>query len=421
MAPRVVALALAAILLAGCGTAPRTEPATDTADSAAAAAADLDLLLERLESTHPEPFHGVDRHTWVGGLRDLQERLPQLDDSESVVEVMRLVARLSAEGRDGHQFALTQPGHEGPMLPLRWYELDGGLVVTAAMAPYDDLAGRRIEAVDGVPTDELLALAEPLVPRDGPATVPAFRPLLLLRGQVLTGLGVADGDTVTLSVDGREVDVATVPFDEHADWAGRFGEWRLPEQPGDGYRARLEEIQRTRWLGDALYVRLTEIQGEPEAQTMERLAEDRLRRVVLDLRQNPGGDNTTNHLWVTALAEAVEAGADLVILTDRVTFSAASNLATDLEQALDPVFVGEPMGGGLNFWNDVSQVRLDNLPVPMQVGVSTRYWERADPDDPRLTIEPQLPVEVSAADVMAGRDPALRVALGPLERPADPG
>lgn len=415
MTLRVIALTLTAILLVGCGTTSPSERATETIDTEAAAA-DLDLLVERLEATHPEPFHGIDRAAWVGELRQLQDRLPDLDEAESVVEVMRLVARLSAEGRDGHQFALPQPGHEGPMLPLRWYELDGGLVVTAAMPPYDaDLTGRRIEAVDGVPTAELLALAEPLVPRDGPATVPAFRPIFLLRGYVLQGLGVSDGDTVTLTVGGREVEVQAVPFDEHAAWAGRFGEWRLPEQPGDGYRARLLELQRTRWLGDALYVRLTEIRGGPEPETMQRLADDRLRRVVLDLRQNPGGDNTTNGAWVTALAEAVDAGAELVVLTDRVTFSAASNLATDLERALDPVFVGEPMGGGLNFWNDVSQVRLDNLPVPMQVGVSTRYWERSDPDDPQLTIEPDLPVEVTAADVMAGRDPALRVALAPLE------
>src|SRR5215210_7825502 len=76
------------------------------------------------------------------------------------------------------------------------------------------------------------------------------------------------------------------------------------------------------------------------------------------------------------------------VLIDRVTFSAAANLATEIEQRTDAVFIGEPMGGGLNFWDDVTWVRLDHLPVPMQVGISTRYWQFAEPDDARLTIEP---------------------------------
>ncbi len=46
--------------------------------------------------------------------------------------------------------------------------------------------------------------------------------------------------------------------------------------------------------------------------------------------------------------------------------------------------------------------------------MSTRYWERSTPDDPRLTIEPHLPVALTAHDVMSGLDPVLDVALGPL-------
>ncbi len=402
-----LAACLAGVVMTGC-TEAEPAPVPDPG------AADLDLLLEQLEAIHPEPFHGIDRDAWVADLRELQERLPSLTDAESVVAVMRLVGELSAEGRDGHQFAMPQPGHEGSWLPLRWYELDGGLVVTEAMPPYDALDGAALEAVDGMPVEELLALAEPLVPRDGPATVPAFRPLLILRMQVLQGLGVADDDTVTLTVDGEDVEVTAVPFAEYDAWAGPYGALRLPELPGAGYRSRLGDLQRTRWLGGALHVRLTEIHETPSSQTMRRLEDPRLDRVVLDLRQNPGGDNHNNAPWVSALGDVVDRGVPLVVLTDRVTFSAASNLATDLEQALDPVFVGEEMGGGLNFWDDVTPVVLDDLPVPMQVGVSTRYWQRAPSDDPRLTIEPDLPVEVTASDVLAGRDPALRVALGPL-------
>jgi hypothetical protein len=48
----------------------------------------------------------------------------------------------------------------------------------------------------------------------------------------------------------------------------------------------------------------------------------------------------------------------------------------------------------------------------MQVGVSTRYWEMSTPDDPRLTIDPELPFPVTAADYFAGVDPVVEAMLG---------
>ncbi|WP_432478025.1 hypothetical protein [Nocardioides sp. GXQ0305] len=413
------ALVAVTVLLAGCAGSPQPTP-DDPAAGSRSAAADLDFLLQELEAIHPEPFHGVSREEFVTELRGLQDRLPELDDDQAVVESMRLVALLSREGRDGHQFALPQEGRAGEFLPLRWYELDGGLVVTAAMPPYDDLVGAQVRSVDGVPVDRLLALAEPLVPRDGPATVPLFRPMLLLRTQVLRGLGVADDGAVTLSVATRsgvrERDLEPVGEAEHEAWAGRFGGFRLPQRPDVGYLSRLGDVQRTEWLGRVLYLRLTEVQETPDAALLRRLRRPDVERLVVDLRQNPGGDNTNNPAMVAAVADfaGTHPRSEVVVLTDRVTFSAASNLATELERAVDPVFVGEPMGGGLNFWDDVTPVRLDAMPVPLEVGVSTRYWEISRPGDPRLTIQPDVPVPVTAGDVLAGRDPALRTALGPL-------
>jgi hypothetical protein len=47
------------------------------------------------------------------------------------------------------------------------------------------------------------------------------------------------------------------------------------------------------------------------------------------------------------------------------------------------------------------------VPRDGQVGVSTRYWEFAEPDDPRLTIEPDIPIAAIAEDFLAGGDPVL--------------
>jgi hypothetical protein len=69
------------------------------------------------------------------------------------------------------------------------------------------------------------------------------------------------------------------------------------------------------------------------------------------------------------------------------------------------------MGGGLNFWDDVQFVELANLPIPLNVGISTVYHQKSTPDDPRLTIEPDLPVDLTSADYFAGVDAVLDAVL----------
>ena len=57
-----------------------------------------------------------------------------------------------------------------------------------------------------------------------------------------------------------------------------------------------------------------------------------VRRVILDLRQNPGEDHNNAALLRVSTDPAIDIAGRLTVLTDRLTFSAAANLATQLEQ-----------------------------------------------------------------------------------------
>ena len=427
-------LAIVALLVAGCTAAAPTPtssvaPPSGTADAsrspsgsagvspspsadAQLAAADLDRLLELLEAIHPEPFHGVAREEWVARLEEIKVLMAEWTPEETMVAVMELVGRLSREGQDGHQLAFPPAG--GPMLPMRVFEFSDGLFITDAIQ--EELIGARITSLAGRPIGDVLDLLEPLVPRDSPATVPGFRPFYLLRADVLEGLGlIADDATIPIGLerDGKatETTLDTVPFADFQAWAGPFGIIHLPERDGLRFTAA-EPLFWTEQLGDgALYVRLTQVQAVPTTQVAELSAaieSAEVTRVVFDLRHNPGGNNTT-YPYLLAILNDIEQ--PLWVLTDRRTFSAASNLTTELEQSTDARFAGEEMGGGLNFWDDVDFIELENLPIPLSVGISTIYHQKSFAEDTRLTIEPDLAVPYTSADYFSGIDATLDAVL----------
>ena len=69
----------------------------------------------------------------------------------------------------------------------------------------------------------------------------------------------------------------------------------------------------------------------------------------------------------------------------------------------DVTVVGEPMGGSPSLWGNARPVTLGDTGLVMDV--STLFEVGSDPDDPRLTIEPDIPVELTAADVADGPRP----------------
>lgn len=376
------------------------------------------MLLRVLEDTHPDPFHAVARDEFMAALDAYENALPSMAPAEAAVELMRIWAMLSIE-RDGHQFALPTDGDDDLVLPIRAYEFEGALYVTDALAPHEDLVGARVTAIGGTPIDEVLAAVEPLVPRDGPATVPSFRPILLLRAVVLEGLGIVEGNApVELTVedvDGGARTAALEPItrDAHTEWAGPFGLFHLPH---DGHVAYLADTEpfTVHELDDGrtLYLRYRQVAPPDVDEAVVLIGRGGVDRLILDVRQNPGGNNTTyGPLLRMVQSFAAEHPGATYVLTDRVTFSAAANLATEIEVSTDATFIGEPMGGGLNFWDDVTFIDLRTLPIPMRMSVSTRYWQMSMPDDPRLTIEPDVAFPVTMADYLAGRDPVLEAAL----------
>jgi hypothetical protein len=380
--------------------------------------ADVTALVEQMEDIHPDLFHGVSEATFDRAAGELIDAIPDLDDDEMLVGVMHMVAMISAHGGDGHM-GVWPPDNPDAVrrFPVRLWEFPDGVYVTAARQPNGDLEGARVLKVDGISIDEVFERLDSVVPRDTPSNLRAARMVFLTSAQVLAGVGISnDDDEMTLDVetaDGgrRSVTIHAVDAATYADWVGGW-ELLLPERPGLDFLRdaqapfRLDYLAAERTL-DVRYQVVLEHSGAVVGAIRAAMREHAVERIVLDLRNNGGGEAGGFRELLAFLAGQ---HVPLVVLVGRLTFSAGSTLALHLERRVpDVVFIGETMGGAPAFWADPDAV---TLPYSGLVAlVDSRFNPSPVPGDDRLEVRPDIEVPFTAADYFAGRDPVLERAL----------
>ncbi|WP_370328339.1 hypothetical protein [Euzebya sp.] len=365
MSRLVVALLVAAPVAHGCtaATAPHPDVPAATTDTAVVAdrLADLDALLDAL-ATHPDP------PDVAAAAADVRQRVGDLTDEAFLTELMRLGATRPQDGHTGI-FPLAQPDLE--LWPLRLYAFEEGWRVIAAAPPHQSLVGREVTAIGGLPVDEVAARLRPLVPHDTDASALGRLPQHLVTTAVLRGIGLDPA----LELDGQAVDVAPVPAGAYADWAGIWYPLVCPPLVDPDTPAWALEDRE-----DAVVIRYRVVQARVDGVTITQLADeldaavDRVdpAAVVLDLRDNPGGDTGTARVLVDRLIEvADERPGALRLLVNRCTSSAATNVVVQLLEPTDATVVGEVMGGSPTMWGDAREV---TLPSGTVLHVATRTW-----------------------------------------------
>jgi hypothetical protein len=280
----------------------------------------------------------------------------------------------------------------------------------------DDLVGARLSAIGGIPIAQVLSQVTPLVPHDNETSgVKLFRGMYLLNEEVLDGLGITPTFDFTLS-NGDQVErtPAAVSAGAYSQALHGLGPRMWPNGPAHTRDRNAATRVSLLAHGRAVYLayNTTTVDTNGIAARITRLASTpKVRRVVVDLRNNLGGDNHTYPPLISALQRLAHRHKEIVVLAGRKTFSAAANFLADLERATRYLLVGEDSGGAPNLYGDVTPV---DLPATgLRVEVATIWWVKSirGEDDPRVTFHPDVVVPPTAKSWFAGRDIALKKAL----------
>jgi len=378
--------------------------------------ADLADLIPGMARLHPSLEHSVKRAELDTDVAALSAAVPSSSDDQLLVGLMRIVAKVSARGCDGHTglYVWGEGTYPVDSLPLRVWWFDEGVFVVDALPPYRDLIGSRVDAMNGHGMREVLAALDPLVPRDNAETVRLLTPRFLLIPQVLHGLGIASAGPIALAVapaggPSRSITVAPIPMKDYNAWAGAYG-LHLPSDPRVLYLARGEEpLWWTTLDGGALlyvqYNRVNYLSSSTFDDLRSALRAASVAKIVVDIRHNYGGDVQASTPLLTALQDAALPHGHLFVITGRNTFSAATMFLARLHDTTGAIVVGEPMGGCPNPIGNAQPVSLRFSGIVVMV--ATRPEIAMSVDDQRLTIPPDLPARLTPAAWLARQDPAL--------------
>ncbi len=410
----VVALFLVAV---GSGGASAAVPGAES---------DVRLLAQQLEAVHPDLYASVPRARFRSVVDAVAARADELSENELLVELMRIAA-LPGIGNGHSGIFPGDPQHRRDIhfYPLRLYAFPDGTYVVDEKGS-DGLVGARLTAIGGVPYAEVARRVRPLVPHDNASNLQGYLPHYVLTAEVLDGLGIAEGlspleFTFVQGGKSRSVTLSPVTVPSYISTFrdpihGHYPSILPRRKPTPLY---LRKSASLLWVGTldrgrAVFVGFNAVQ-RPSSTLVDRVItlsrRSQVKRVIVDLRLNGGGDNTTYASLLGALTNSsVNRKGRLFVLIGRATFSAAANFAADVDRLTKATFVGEPTGGFVRGYGDTVSVLLPKSGI--NVRIAARYWDFGKGSgDKRLAINPDRRVNVTIADFLAGRDPVLAAAL----------
>ena len=402
---RFFALLAAGVAMQACATTPPTPTLTI---SAADWRADLEFLKRELPRKHINAFHVISREEFETAIARLETQAPNQNADERLVGLLGVVNLIG----DGHTGVIFPP--DRAYFPIEIQQFGDDFRVTRVAPGYERALGARVILIGETPVAQAMREAMSLTPSDENMSLRKGLALNYLTvGAALHGLDIIPGRDVALytlqSDDGRllRTELPTSPTRDKTGWVRPFSQIRLSDQHPDDSLWCVNVADRAAVYCD---FRAYDNLAARSTAMLELISQTTPDRLVIDLRDNGGGDYTVGERKlidpIRGLA-ALNRRGHLFVLIGSQTFSAAMNNAAQFRLQTAATLVGETIGEKPNSYQEPRALTLPHS--KLVVRYSTR-WYAFMPSGPNV-VEPDVPIAPSWADYAAGRDPALDYAL----------
>lgn len=408
---------------------------------------DLSFVANELPRLHPGWYTNVSRTDFDTALHRLENEYERLTAEEFYTRLSALIAL----ARDGHtsiyldSSAAQAAGFVALPVEFRWFA--DGIFVTAAGANRAALLRARLLGVGGLSIGEATERLKAVLPHENEYFFRFRAPALLRNAGVLRGLGLMARDgpaRFQMQLESGEVATAEI-------WPGTATLTQAPDaqtghvpamarRTGEEYWSEYWPAARTVYVRWNRFRAMTSPTAEQfAAATLALVDQNPVETLVIDVRQNTGGDSSLFMPLVMGLAmrsNALRANPRFRMygLTDGGSYSSSLMAAEFLvlestlpewgplpegAAPLRAILAGEPTGGKPAHFGEVKNFTLPGSRIGGQY--STQYFSLWPGIPDRDALYPALRVDLRSTDYFARHDPVLAAVMGHVDTiPAAP-
>ncbi|WP_350292553.1 hypothetical protein [uncultured Croceitalea sp.] len=389
---------------------------------------DLRFLQSTIHDDYPFLFKKISLRKFDSIVSDFSKEIPYLQDHEIVVGFARVIASIGYGHTEIAWWENKVPMHN---LPLTFYQFKDGFFVQGAHKDYSDIVGAKVLGIEGKEIEKAFSLIAPAIPVENEQYLKNYGPRYLTFLEFLHAQGIMESYKkdvkLTLELDGKvfEKSVGAIPlnffFAENYDMVPNNNDW-IDARDRTVTPLYLKDLHKNYYYekiqSDALYVRHSLLIDDQEKNIEEFYEEvfnyiehNNIKKLILDLRLNQGGDQYKNKPIITKIlgSENINKVGNLMVIIGRKTFSACMNLVNDLHSYSNAVFVGEPTGENINFYGDKRTVILPHS--GLGGNLSFAWWQDKPQWENKKWLAPHISVDMTFAEYKSNQDPILQAAI----------
>ena len=367
---------------------------------------DLDFFAKALVERHPNIYHKLSKETFEAEVESLRADLPKLKEQHIPIRLQQITAKM------GDLHTRVSWRHEFSY-PIMFTQMGEDVYVTAVLHEnMRHLLGLKLVGIEDSSLSEVLTMAGSLISAENKYAIKALVPSVLRDGEALQYLRISKrSDAVVYKFEDQnklvEVQLQSVKLLPNVSWyrAAQNAIYSM-SRPSEIYWYEYHRAEQAIYIN---YSRCEERKDFPFQSLVNAVAsilsKEKVERVIIDLRNNPGGQE---NLILPLLNVLKNKAVKVSVLIGNRTFSSAFGNALTIKNQLNGILIGQPTGQKPNAFGEVKSFYLPHSRT--EVHHSTKYWTRIKGSDPDA-LYPDVPLEMSFHQYTQGIDPVLQKAL----------